>query len=141
MRRETLCGSFSRLAIKTWFDLANSSSFGNDLRLGEESITDFLLLDIACAHSQEMRVHKYTKKEESRSGADWLWCFGHDNRWFLIRVQAKKLYRSLEYESLVSSAHKKKRAYQAARFIRQAKAGGCLPALLFLQLLAGWLRS
>src|ERR1041384_5506942 len=61
--------------------------------LQEETITESLLLDIAI-DLPDLRVKQYTRTEESRNGADWQWeWWFHGDRWFGVRLQAKKLRR------------------------------------------------
>lgn len=63
------------------------------INLQEETITEDLLLDIAIA-APGLLVRQFTKPQEGRNGADWEWewWFGGE-RWFGVRIQAKKLRR------------------------------------------------
>lgn len=72
--------------------LATGARLG--VTLQEETLTEDLLLDIANHFPPEsgLELSQYTRRQESRSGADWQWWF-HERRWFGVRVQAKKLRR------------------------------------------------
>ena len=72
--------------------LAGGARFGVNLQ--EETITEDLLLDIADGFpsTPELQVSQFTRRQESRNGADWQWeWWFHEQRWFGVRVQAKKL--------------------------------------------------
>lgn len=61
------------------------------IELHEETITQDLLLDIAQA-LPAMSVRTFSRKQESRNGADWQWeWWFHGFQWFGLRVQAKRL--------------------------------------------------
>ncbi|WP_327009759.1 hypothetical protein OHA72_22520 [Dactylosporangium sp. NBC_01737] len=63
------------------------------VELHEETVTQDLLLDIAQA-LPSMTARTFTKKEESRNGADWQWEWWFRGRqWFGLRIQAKRLKR------------------------------------------------
>jgi hypothetical protein len=64
------------------------------LNLGEETITESLLLDMSTALPGNIIARPYTRIDESRvTGADWEWWLGDGpgRPWFGMRVQAKKL--------------------------------------------------
>jgi Family of unknown function (DUF6615) len=95
----SLCRSFAALAAETWSNLRDADRLG--LQLGEESVTDFLLLDLKRFHRRSVVVRKFAKGAERQSGADWEWWFRASDMWFGARVQAKKLStRRLVYEKL-----------------------------------------
>lgn len=59
-------------------------------RIGEETLTDLNLLTIAVSHPTEVRLHKFTKRVEPSSGADWEWWLtGPSGGWLGLRIQAK----------------------------------------------------
>lgn len=61
------------------------------VHLQEETITEDLLLDIAM-ELPEITLKQFTRKEESRNGADWQWeWWFRGERWFGVRLQAKRL--------------------------------------------------
>src|ERR1041384_2843347 len=76
--------------------------------LQEESITDYLLLDLVRAHPQEVVVKQFNKvKEGGKIGADWLWWFVGGGVGYGMRVQAKRMSRKgLGYDGLDRNAGK-----------------------------------
>jgi hypothetical protein len=86
----TLCDTFRDISIRTSKDLKYSNDIG--LTLYEESITDYLLLDLVRNHPKQVKVFKFSKwVEGQKSGADWEWWLGGKSGWFPMRVQAKRL--------------------------------------------------
>ena len=70
-----------------------SLSKGNQgLRVGEESLTDIVLLIAENFSSGSIKCKKFTRREENKIGADWLWFFVQSGRWYSALIQAKKLY-------------------------------------------------
>lgn len=85
-----LCQTFASLASRTWHDLRDALTLR--CALGEESITDYLLLELKRSHPHEVVVTKFTRAREGRvTGADWEWWFRSSGHWFGMLVQAKKL--------------------------------------------------
>lgn len=86
------CDLLRSLAARTWSDIRDGEAAG--IRIGEESITDHLLLDLVRLFPYPTRVMKWSKWDEARkTGADWDW-------WFLdpvrdvgvgLRIQAKRI--------------------------------------------------
>ena len=89
-----------RVASQTWHRLHWAHLFG--ARIGEETITDLLVLDML--PHQRMNAFSIlhpTKREESRIGADLLVCIRYPSGFGRhLAVQAKKLYASGRYEAL-----------------------------------------
>lgn len=94
--------------------------------LGEETLTETLLLDLRQELGSYLEVNTFTKWEESRrSGADWEWwfCDGAGERMFGMRVQAKKLkltragvpYYDFAYKPRLSKKRQVDRLIEAAR--------------------------
>lgn len=96
----TLCETFRQRAFWTWKQLGRASRA--DVHLGEESLTDFNLLEIRTNHSQQVKTKTFTKPVEGLVGADWEWWFtGPSNRFIGFRIQAKVIdRRSLRFEEL-----------------------------------------
>ncbi|MFE8149334.1 hypothetical protein RBA69_19215 [Brenneria goodwinii] len=71
-------------------------------QIGEESITDFLVLNIKKWGSRKIVVNTFTRRKESVNGSDWEWWFtGPSGKWLGMRVQAKVLKLDSEkYEHL-----------------------------------------
>ena len=84
----TICETFKKTAIKTWYRLSDSKEVG--MPLGEETITDINLLEIRLAKHPEIQVVKFNKRDEGINGADWEWWLtGKSNKWLGLRIQAK----------------------------------------------------
>lgn len=84
----TLCDTFRKRACWTWGQLARAGQC--NVRLGEESLTDFNLLEIKSRHSSEIITTTFSKPAEAKNGADWeWWLMGSHGRWLGFRLQAK----------------------------------------------------
>ncbi len=92
-----------RIASHTWRRLQRAHLVG--ARLGEETLTDLLVLDmLPYQRMNTFSIRHPTKQQESRIGADLLLCIRYSNgSAHFLAVQAKKLYPSGRYEAL---AHK-----------------------------------
>ena len=63
----------------------------HNIRQGEEGTTERILLDFAKT-LPDLHVGAFTRREESRYGADWKWWISDgSNKWFHLVSQAKKL--------------------------------------------------
>lgn len=79
-----------RLASETWHRLVDAHRHG--FSIGEETITDLNLLEIAKSGNPCFRTRQVSKKMESKIGADWVWWIGNKRcGWIQYAVQAKKL--------------------------------------------------
>ncbi|WP_308447932.1 DUF6615 family protein [Pandoraea communis] len=74
-------------------------------KIGEESVTDFLVLQLKQHSGGSYYIDSFTRHEEKLSGADWeLWITGPSRKWLGLRVQAKvisidsKRYAQLHYK-------------------------------------------
>lgn len=96
----TLCDTFRHQAFWTWDSLSKARSAST--LLGEESLTDFNLLEIRTRHPREVATITFTKPKEAETGADWEWWFtGRSRKWLGFRIQAKVLdLRSDKFEHL-----------------------------------------
>ncbi|MEW6734621.1 MAG: DUF6615 family protein [Acidobacteriota bacterium] len=93
--RDRICRAFAFAALQTWTELRDFDE------LGEDSITDYRILQLKRMCPDEVRVIKFSRSKESQTGADWEWWFGSGHEWFGMRVQAKRLdIDSLEYKHL-----------------------------------------
>ena len=89
-----------KVAQRTWDWLAQGHALG--ARLGEETLTDLLLLDML-PHQRSRAFHLYppTKAEEAQCGADLLLSVRYaTGRWARFAIQAKKLYPEDVYRTL-----------------------------------------
>ncbi len=92
-RGAEICWTFQYLAWRTWESLCVGP--GKGIEIGEESLTDFNLLDVQIRFPANIKLYKYTKTQEhDETGADWEWWIGSSasDTWRRIRVQAKKLF-------------------------------------------------
>jgi len=99
------------IAHRTWFLLKLSQR--PDVRLGEETLTDFLVINLLLNPYNAVRVLPVMKPEEANNGADLLICVHKgDGLAYEYAVQAKKLYpnsRYGQYNSLNKKLGKNKR--------------------------------
>ena len=60
------------------------------LRLGEVTLTELIFYRLRDYWTKQvfLRTHE---PEEAKTGADWEWVIGHDDKWIAIRIQAKIL--------------------------------------------------
>lgn len=90
----------ARVASDTWNRLRRARSLG--ARLGEETLTDLLVLDmLPHGTSNGFGIKALDKQQEAKFGADlWIWIrYPHDGYRRLL-VQAKKLYHNNRYHAL-----------------------------------------
>ena len=96
----TICETFRNTAIETWHRLSDAKDA--KMSLGEETITDINLLEIAKARHPEIKIKKFNKIEEGENGADWeFWLTGKSEKWLGLRIQAKVInLENDKYEQL-----------------------------------------
>jgi hypothetical protein len=115
---DRLCEGFASLSRWTYRTLrfANQQPFS----IREETITESLLMLLLQKYPHRIKIHKFTQKDESVTGADWDWLFVGRSQVFRMRIQAKKLYLSGKYESLNYPTDKNK-PRQVSNLIASAK--------------------
>ncbi|MGV9540190.1 DUF6615 family protein [Nocardia beijingensis] len=125
-----LTAAMDYLAVDTWRRLEHGQPRG--LAPSEESITDYVLFEL---HQQfpQILVHKPSKQEEARVGADWEWWIGSDTRWVCLRVQAKKFFG--HYYRYLSHRTKGAGDRQIDLLIEGCKRRGYIPYHVFYN---GW---
>lgn len=98
----------------------------HNYQVGEESITDFFVLNIKKWGKGKIVVDTFTRHKEAVNGSDWEWWFtGSSGKWLGMRVQAKVLnLRSEKYEHL---HHSNKNGQQVDLLIKDAKKHGLNP--------------
>ena len=117
-----------RIASDTWRRLGQADWLG--ARLGEETLTDLLVLDmLPHRRMNAFSIHHPTKPQESLFGADLLLCIkypgGSGRR---LALQAKKLYPTGRYDAL---AHKDASGtLQIDKLDKFARWWGAVPAYL-----------
>jgi len=86
--RSPLCRACIKETDWVWNTLKNFSSYG--LKIGEESITDFVVLGLKKFSDNSYIVHSFTRRQEYVTGADWeIWVTGTSKKWVGLRIQAK----------------------------------------------------
>ena len=94
-----LPGLFEKAASDTWERLEASLELG--ISQNETTITDIILLDFKRAKCPFLHVMKTRQNREPREGTDWEWWIGADRvGWLRYAVQAKKINRKLNYDTL-----------------------------------------
>ena len=88
------------LAERTWDRIKDG--FELDISQGEETITDFNLLEMLRSGVKTLKVVKLSKDEEAIKGIDWEWWIGSRSQgWLRYVVQAKKIdFSSQRYNNL-----------------------------------------
>ena len=85
-----LVSVFESLAADTWKRLRDAQHL--DVRFGEESVTDLVLLELKRKRHPGLQVLQTNKNVESTQGTDWEWWLGSDSQgWLRLAVQAKRL--------------------------------------------------
>ncbi|WP_327857657.1 DUF6615 family protein [Acinetobacter guillouiae] len=114
--------------------IKNSAWVWNNLRdarklkiqLGEESITDFLILNLMKLAASNLKIKTFTRKKEAVNGADWEWWFrGFSGKWLGMRIQAKVL--SLSNERYNSLHYLNKNGHQVDLLIKDAQLYNMIP--------------
>jgi len=109
----------------TWNKLREARKLG--FQLGEESITDFLILNIKKHGGSKLRVDSFTRHKESLNGADWEWWFtGPSGKWVGMRIQAKVL--KLDTEKYEHLHHHNKNGQQVDLLVQDALRNRMIPA-------------
>jgi len=81
---------FEALANDTWQRLRDSRAL--EIRFGEETVTDLVLLELKRSQIPGIEVLQTNKKAESNQGTDWEWWLGSpQSGWLRFAIQAKKL--------------------------------------------------
>ncbi|RBP52907.1 DUF6615 family protein [Arenicella xantha] len=101
------------------------------MQLGENSITDFYLLNFKYwldKHNHSIKIHHYTQYEEGSTGADWAWLFTDPSgQWFGFLIQAKVMnFKKGSFEKLYYQNHKTKQK-QVDLLIQHAKNESLIP--------------
>jgi len=120
-----LCETFRRQAFWTWDQLGRARRI--NAHLGEESLTDFNLLEIRSRHSQEVITKTFTKAEEGVIGADWEWWLtGRSLQWVGFRLQAKVInHVSERFEHLHYTTQAGR--HQSEMLCERSRTNGCIP--------------
>ena len=124
-----ICAAFHAIETSVW-DLLQVGR-REQHQLGEETITDLISLALKTSQKQSVRMINYTKPQEGRNGADWLWIF-YDTATKMaigIRIQAKIInFKSNRYPHL---HYTKNGVKQIDRLERMAKRDHVTPLYVF----------
>lgn len=126
-----LCLEFRKAAVRTWSDLILAAALKT--RLAEESITDYLVFQLAKGQVLgSYQVQSFTKKQESLNGADWeIWLTGPTGTWFGLRLQAKVMSTGINrYKQLHKPKANAGSPSASQRLINSANAVSALPIYL-----------
>lgn len=104
-----------------------TAAFESGISLGEEAITDFIMLELL-QHTGQVKVCKLTKHKEAQLGADFDLVLVNDYYFCHFVVQAKRLFIANKYQSLTRSKGNKQ---QCARLQQYAVSNNATP-LYFL---------
>lgn len=97
-----------------------------DFQIGEESLTDFIVLNIRKWGAGKIAIETFTRHAESLNGSDWEWWFtGPSGKWLGMRVQAKVL--NLVSEKFEHLHHENKHGFQVDLLIDDADKNGVIP--------------
>jgi hypothetical protein len=120
------CQLLRDLAARTWSDIRDGEMTG--VAIGEESITDYLLLDLHRHSAHPSYLRKWSRWVEGRStGADWDW-------WFVrpdlsagvgLRIQAKRI--DLASQTFNELGHKNQHGFQIDMLESSAATAGMHP--------------
>lgn len=96
-------------------------------KIGEESITDFLVLELKKASKGAYYIDSFTRPREKVTGADWeLWFTGASTKWLGLRVQAKVI--ALDADRYAQLYYKRKDGtYQIDQLVADAKKHSAIP--------------
>lgn len=135
----SLCKISQKKSAWIWSALRSARLHAS--KIGEESITDFFILELKKASKGTYFIDSFTRPKERVTGADWeLWFTGPTKKWIGLRVQAKvisidgKRYAQLHYkrkdgtfqiDQLIADAkkHKATPLYCLYSYWRSAEAG------------------
>ena len=109
--RPNYCRSFREEAKKVWSDMSDAENFNTPRN--EETTTEELLLSLARKHNgRGLEIKAHTKKEESKTGADWaIWFTDSSCLGIGARIQAKRLFAgSAAYNALYRQSKKQREA-------------------------------
>ena len=115
------------LSRDTWERLRDARSL--DIRFGEETITDLILLELKRKHGRRSFIAQTPIAKEKVQGTDWEWWIGSDRiGWIRYAVQAKRLDRDMRYGAIT---HKVKGVYQVTLLENYARLNRAVPLYCF----------
>jgi|GEM_PF-2379239 len=133
------CNSYVHDALSAC-EVYNNYGNSNTFWLGEESITDFLLLELIRTHSLDLCVQKFNKRQEGDDGigADWdWWLFEENDNHFKaigLRFQAKIIKQDQRSYSSVKRTVSSTGNQQVDDIINSSASDNMLPLYVFFNL-------
>lgn len=126
-----LCDLFKNQSRWVWKRLGQAWS--RKFMFSETTITELLLLELAEKAPGVVTVLPFKPAEERQNGADWQWCFANHSMSLFAeaRVQAKRLYLSGKYGSLLHKYGSGTPRYQMNRLIDEASKAQVPPLYVF----------
>ena len=100
-----LCLMFQYRATWTWGKMSSAARLSklseSNFYFYEETITQIILLYLAERSSSKLCIRSYSRSEESKTGADWLFSFSdrQSKKHISILIQAKRLYPPKDSDS------------------------------------------
>ncbi|MBT4290524.1 MAG: hypothetical protein HOD92_24625, partial [Deltaproteobacteria bacterium] len=108
----------------TWDRLREARKLG--YQIGEESVTDFVILNLKKYGAGKLQVNSFTRHEEAINGADWEWWLtGPSGSWIGMRIQAKII--NLQSEKFEHLHHTNKHGTQLDQLIKDASRNCLVP--------------
>jgi len=101
-----MCKAARKNSRWIWRSLRQAQRLGT--KIGEESVTDFFLLNLRKEATSKIKIKSFTKHDEAKNGSDWeweseWWFTGLSNQWLGMRIQAKVISLKTDcYEHLHS---------------------------------------
>ncbi len=134
MKADSIASLFENLSEHVWNRIRDSWEY--DIRQGEETITDHLLLEIVKREFKSILIFPTSKKLEKKKGTDWEWWIGSKRHgWIRYAVQAKKIsHKGNRYDSLNHSVNSSKIGPKMKQFDvlkRFSKANNAIPLYSF----------
>ena len=89
--RPSILGSFLEMGDATSRNLEFAHRPDVHVSYGEETITESNLLELRRRHPEKIIIETFSKRRESKTGADWEWHLVGRRRTLKMRVQAKRI--------------------------------------------------
>lgn len=112
-----IVNKIEELSRNIWINLHNAAKY--NISFGEETITDFILLELAKQNYYQIKIIQTKKPSEALQGTDWEWFVGSGKfGWIRFSIQAKKHYINSDHyqiKYLVGDVPNRKYQYDILR--------------------------
>jgi hypothetical protein len=126
----SLCATFSELSRYVTSTLVRGSDVG--ILPAEPTLTDVLLIELACQHPAQVKLRRSTTASESRQGTDFELRLTDGAFAYDLRVQAKKMTPSSGLYAEFAAGRKRTAALkQCRKLLQYAAQARALPVYLF----------